>query len=272
MPNIRLDLEYDGSGFSGWQVQPGVHTIQSHLESCLLILINSQAKKQGLEPITFIKITASGRTDAGVHAKQQVVHFIWPDNIIFPENVFIRSINGLTEDKLSIKSYQFVPDDFHARFSCTSKEYVYTIFNRDVISPFYRDSAWFIIRPLNLDLFSECIELIKGTHDFKCFRASDCTSRNTIKTIFDADVISKGPVIEIHLIGNGFLKNMVRFIVGAIVEVSSINNARKRDFDYIKKLINGQMEVRDPIYLAPPHGLCLNRVSYEKNSLLVLRN
>ena len=231
MRNFKLILEYDGTGFCGWQTQSkGLRTIQNHLE-------------ENLEKIFKKKIhcQASGRTDSGVHALGQVAHFK-ADTGIKPSLIH-KALNTFLDRDLSVVKVQEVPLDFHAQKSVKNKTYRYSILNRSYPSALWRDRAYFYPYKLNLSAMRKLAQKLKGTHDFKPYQSASSRSRikNTVRTIKKLDIVKEGDLIHISITANGFLYKMVRNITGALIATGS-----------------GLPRPRT----APSHGLCLMSVRY----------
>lgn len=205
--NFKLVLEYDGSQYHGWQRQQGVLTIQEVVESRLEIIFG--------EPI---RTRASGRTDAGVHARGQVINF-YARSALQPGEIQ-RGLNSLLPSEIVVLRAEEVVHAFHARFSAVSKTYAYRILNRPEPSALERHFIWHIRRPLERQAMAGCLEDIIGRHDFSAFMASGSSVTSTEREIFRASL--EAPT-EGHLIflfeANGFLRHMVRNLVGTLVEV-----------------------------------------------------
>ncbi len=243
--NFRLVLEYDGTNYHGWQRQHGVLTVQEAVESRLEIML-------GLP----IKVRASGRTDAGVHARAQEVNFYARTNLQPVE--IQRGLNALLPDDIVILAAFEVDDSFHARFSAQSKTYEYRILNRPVRSALERHHAWHIRRPLEVAPMRECLRMIEGEHDFAAFMASGSGVTSTVRCLYRVEL--RFPDAE-HLLfvfdGNGFLRQMVRNLVGTIVEVGK---GRLGPQDFQRILLS--RDRRQAGMTAPARGLCLVWVAY----------
>ncbi|MBP8644605.1 MAG: tRNA pseudouridine(38-40) synthase TruA [Syntrophobacteraceae bacterium] len=248
--NIRLVLEYDGSHYHGWQRQRGLLTIQEVLESRLEIMLNRP-----------MSVRASGRTDAGVHAKGQVVNF-YSETRMMPQEIQ-RGLNSLLPGDVVVLAAEEVPDSFHAQFSATSKTYEYRILNRPEPSALERHYAWHIRRPLCLDSIFESLKLLTGSHDFAAFMASGGSVRCTERELTQASVEQPDPE---HLMftfeANGFLRHMVRNLVGTLVEVG----LGKRMPEEISSILAAK-DRRAAGMTAPAHGLYLVSVRYDKRFL-----
>lgn len=203
---IRLDIEYEGTAYSGWQRQKNARSIQQLLE-------------EALEKITGAKTTVhgSGRTDAGVHAMRQTAHFD-TDSALPPER-FAYALNYYLPPDIRVLSSRSVPDDFHARYSASGKTYRYTFRNDQQQSALYRHFTAHVREPLDLDRMRAAARHLVGTHDFASFTAHSGPDKNTVRTIEHIDIQRSGPYVTIEITGNGFLHNMVRIIAGTLAEV-----------------------------------------------------
>jgi tRNA pseudouridine38-40 synthase len=244
--NFRLVLEYDGTNYHGWQRQHGMLTVQEAVESRLEIMLGMP-----------IKVRASGRTDAGVHARAQEVNF-YARTRLQPVEIQ-RGLNALLPDDIVVLAAIEVDDSFHARFSAWSKTYEYRILNRPVRSALERHHAWHIRRPLVLAPMQECLQIIQGEHDFAAFMASGSGVRSTVRCLYRAEL--RFPDAE-HLLlvfeGNGFLRQMVRNLVGTIVEVGK---GRLSPEGFQRVLLSRDRRLAG--VTAPARGLCLMRVVYQ---------
>ena len=231
MRTFKLTLEYEGTAFSGWQTQSeGLRTVQNHLEKKLEKIFKKK-----------IHCQASGRTDSGVHALGQVVHFK-ADTKISPLLIH-KALNSFLDRDLSVVEAQEVTSDFHAQKDVKSKTYRYTILNRAYPSALWRDRAYFYPHKLNLSAMRRVANDLKGTHDFKPFQSAAQRSRikNTVRTIKDLSIVKEKDLIHISITADGFLYKMVRNITGTLIAAGS-----------------GQPRPRT----APSHGLCLMSVHY----------
>jgi len=245
MPNIKLTLEYNGSKFHGWQRHEGVRTIQAELRRTIEIAL----RKSIPDPI------ASGRTDAGVHARAQVVNFK-TDTV--PDLERLRqAVSSIMRGELAVLSAEVVPDEFHARFSAKGKLYRYTIVNRVVPAVLDRGRAWFVAAELNIPKMQESASMLLGRHDFSCFQASGCSSKDPIKIITRSELSLHGSYLYYDVEANGFLKQMVRNIVGTLVQ---IGRSETRFMNLAELIESKDRKLAGPT--APAHGLCLERVFY----------
>ena len=246
MQRYKAIISYDGTGFSGYQVQPGKRTVQSEIENVLLKM------HKGIP----VRITGSGRTDAGVHAKGQVIHFDSP--LTIPEEKWTVAINSLLPSDIAVLLVTRVHDDFHARFDVVRKEYrhfLYRSCNRD---PFRRNFAFQY--PYDLDIVSmrTASEYLLGTHDFSSFCSAKTEVIDKVRTLEGIEILSEGDLLILRFIGNGFLYNMVRILTGTLLEVG----AGDRQPSDIKRILDSK-DRRSAGKTAPGHGLYLWEVFYK---------
>jgi tRNA pseudouridine38-40 synthase len=243
--NIRLTIAYDGTGYYGWQRQPDKKTIQGVVEEKIGIMVGDK-----------VSLIASGRTDAGVHALNQVANFKVCSNIT-PYS-FFKGLNSLLPDSILIKEARYMPATFHSRYDTKSKVYEYRVYSDKLESPFFRHYAWHISRYLDLEPMKECMEIIRGIHDFSVFCSDGDNKNDNIRTVINAEIIPRGPhwlyfVFE----ADGFLRHMVRNIMGAII-MAGLSEIR---VDYFKDILESKYRRKAGIK-APPGGLYLKRVKY----------
>lgn len=244
MKNIKLTISYDGTNYHGWQKQNDVITIQSVIEDAIYKLTGEN-----------VDLTASGRTDANVHAIGQVANFK-TNSKIFPEKFFVALNSMLTEDIRILKSEE-ADFDFNARFDAKKKTYLYQIYNEKTINPFYRMFSWHIPYELDFLLMDKALKELEGEFDFRAFMSSNSGVKSTIRTIYSTSIKKENNIIKIEITSNGFLYNMVRIIVGTIVEIGS----KKRDLSCIKQAIElGQRNLLGRT--AQAQGLFLKDVKY----------
>lgn len=246
MRRIALLLEYNGKRFNGSQYQASGRTVQGELESALSTVARA--------PVSAI---FSGRTDSGVHARGQVVHCNWPAADVDLWRL-AWSVNGILGDDLSVAEMQFVPDDFHARFSAVAREYVYRIVNRPQRSALLRDSHHFVPFPLDLDGMRKGAQFLVGEHDFKAFKSSNSDTVTSVCRVRRAELLNLGEgVLEFWIAANHFVYNMVRIIVGTLLEIGL---GKKEPETIDDALAGGSRDLAGPT--APAWGLCLNSVQY----------
>ena len=242
---IALGVEYDGSQFSGWQSQPDGRTVQDALQAALSGIANEQ-----------ISIIAAGRTDAGVHALEQVVHF--DTGVERPLSAWVRGVNALLPKSVAVLWAHPVPDEFHARFSAQARSYRYLLINRPVRSAVqYGKVGWFHA-PLDLEPMREAAQYLLGEHDFSAFRAAECQAKSPIKNLAKLDITRQGDMIIFDLTAGAFLHHMVRNIVGCLVYVGK----GKHPPQWMQQVLQG----RERSLAAPtfaPDGLYLRRITYD---------
>lgn len=251
MPNLRLLIAFDGTDFSGWQKQLNAPTIQGELERVLEKITN-----------TAVALHGAGRTDAGVHALGMVASFT-TDSPIALTNL-LRAANSILPAAIRILEIKAVPPDFHARYSTTAKTYVYTIETGTIQSPVNRLYAVHIPYKLAMDVMLRCLKMLIGTHDFASFEASGSrdksitTGRGSVRTLYQAELKPTGTdQLQLVFSGDGFLRHMVRNIVGTILEVGK---GRKTEEEF--KAILKAKDRSAASATAPAHGLFLKTVHY----------
>jgi len=242
---IKLVIEYEGTHYLGWQVQPNGQTIQGVIQDCL--------KRLTGEPLQLI---GSGRTDAGVHALGQVAHFKTESRM--DANTFQRALNSLLPKDIVIRRAEEVEAEFHARRSAKSKVYEYRILNRTTPPAIDRQYIWYIPQKLNLDEMKKATHSLVGEHDFSAFRSVGSSARSSVRNILQADwKRGKGGLLRFEIEATGFLKQMVRAIVGTLVEVGR-GKISVQDF---KRILDSK-DRKEAGPTAPAHGLFLNEVKY----------
>lgn len=259
---IALLLEYNGKNFRGSQSQKNGRTVQSVLEDALAVYFRVSKANVLNKPLRAI---LSGRTDAGVHASGQVAHFDIPDKLlddvpVVSPTAFAWSVNGILPPDLSIKQAAIVPQDFHARFHAIERQYVYSIWNRPQRSPLRKDTHFFLRRPLDVEAMSEAIKCLPGKHDFSAFRSTNSDRISSICEVKYAKLLNLGEgELEFSIAANHFVYNMIRIIVGTLVEIG----LKKRSVESLKTaLIGAQRELAGPT--APAAGLNLVSVKYRE--------
>lgn len=249
--NICLTIEYDGTNYCGWQVQnhgksasTSSPSIQATIESSLRKILQEK-----------VKLIASGRTDAGVHALAQVANFYTRSKM--PLERMQLALNSMLPRDISISKVKLVPDDFHSRFSAKTKFYRYTILARPHHSAFLKNQVYFMPFPIDVRLMQKEARVLLGRHDFKAFRATQKKERNPFKTIKRIKIAKIGDLLTIDIEADGFLYNMARNIVGTLVE---IGRGRLAPGSLKKALLSRDRKLAGPT--APAQGLALIRVSY----------
>lgn len=245
MPRYRITIEYDGTPFVGWQRQGEGRSVQGVIEAAILAFSGEQ-----------VTITAAGRTDAGVHATGQVAHF----DLATPRDCHrIReAINHLTRpNPVAIVACAEAADDFHARFSATSRHYVYRILNRRARPALDRNHVWWVPQPLDVDAMAAAARHLIGRHDFTTFRAAQCQANSPLRTLDQLDVTRDGDEIEIAASARSFLHHQVRSIVGSLKHVGE----GKWQPDDVARALAARDRTRCGV-VAPPTGLYLVSVGY----------
>jgi len=245
MRNIKLLIEYDGTNYLGWQVQPKGQTIQGVLE-----------EKIGLLTGESVQLFGSGRTDSGVHALGQVAHFKTESrmNILTMQ----RALNSLVPPDIVIQKVEEVEDGFHARKHSKSKVYEYRILNRNLRSAFHRGYVWYIPQKLNFVEMQKAARSLVGEHDFSAFRTVGSPTRTTVRRVIRAEwKRGRDGLIRFEIEANGFLKQMVRSIIGTLVEVGK---GKMKAAD-LRKILNSK-DRKEAGPTAPARGLFLKEVKY----------
>jgi tRNA pseudouridine38-40 synthase len=245
MRNIKLLIEYDGTNYHGWQVQPNGLTIQEIIEKKLEVMIGQP-----------VRLIASGRTDAGVHALGQVANF--RTCALIPVEGFCRGLNSLLPPDIVIQSAEEAKTEFHAQHGVKRKTYRYLILNQKPPSAIYRNYSWHIPMPLDVSAMQDAARMLLGKKDFSTFRGAKPDSNDPVREIFQAVwSMKEGRFISFTIEADGFLKHMVRNIVGTLVEVGK-GKISAEEFQHI-------LEARDRRQAgitAPPQGLFLVEVKY----------
>lgn len=244
MKNVKLTIEYDGTNYSGWQRQKNAVTVQQIIEDVLNSITGEEQK-----------VTGSSRTDAGVHAKGFVGNFFTDSPI--PASKFRDVLNSkLPEDIVILKSEE-ADTEFNARFDSKGKTYSYTVLNRKQRPALGRNYVYHFKRELNIDAMNIAVKSFIGTHDFNAFKSSGGSAKTTVRTISDLHIQVEGDNITFYITGNGFLYNMVRIIVGTLIQVG-IGRLKPEDISSI--ILSKEREKAGPCI--PASGLCLEKVYY----------
>ncbi|RLB28169.1 MAG: tRNA pseudouridine(38-40) synthase TruA [Deltaproteobacteria bacterium] len=243
--NIKLIIAYDGTGYFGWQRQLDQPTIQGTIEEKIEIMVGKH-----------VSLIASGRTDTGVHALHQVANFIVSSTLT--PSVFLKGLNSLLPNSIIIKDAEYVSLDFHARYDAKSKVYEYRIHNDKTQSPFLRHYAWHILRVLDLKAMEECLEIVKGIHDFSSFYSAGDGKIDPTRNMIQAGLnIEDGNLLSFNFEANGFLRHMVRNIMGTVVQAGLGEISTTRFIEILES-----KDRQDVGAMAPPGGLYLKDVRY----------
>lgn len=249
----KLTLTYDGTHYSGWQIQPNGPSIQQHLQESLAEFMSEDS----------VTVIGSGRTDAGVHALNQIAHFKTEHELNL--NRLRLALNGLLPRDIRVKKVEIVPLKFHSQYSAIGKEYHYHLYLDRVMNPFRHLYCWHVLRKIDFNLLQEAAALFVGTHDFTSFANephAGSVTKNPVRTIYRLDVCPVEDGLRLEFEGNGFLYKMVRNIVGTLVDVASYRLT-------IAELISifEAKDRRQSGPAAPPQGLFLVRVDYPDDHL-----
>ena len=245
LKNFKLTIEYDGTAYHGWQRQKQDRTIQGEIEKAIMTMTGKR-----------VALIGSGRTDAGVHALGQVANF-HSDTDLMP-GTFLKGLTSLLHEDIVIKACSKVHRHFHARYDAKSKTYSYRILNLSQPAAICRQYAWFIRKKLDADAMKEAIAYIVGTHDFKAFEGTGSPRSSTIRNVMDAALVcqDQGKLI-FNFEANGFLRFMVRNLIGTLVEVG---RGKITPSEFKRILLSMDRNLAGAT--APPHGLFLMKVKY----------
>lgn len=241
---IALGIEYDGRPYCGWQYQDHSPSVQATLEQAL----SSVAAKP-------IRVICAGRTDTGVHAAEQIVHF--DTDVARDEKAWIRGTNVNLPKSISVLWANNVSDTFHARFSAVRRRYRYVIFNRDIRPAFLAGRVAFEYRPLNEVRMQEAAQYLLGEHDFNAYRAVACQAKSPIRTVYRLDVTRQDELLLIDIEANAFLHHMVRNIAGVLMTIGAGEQAPQ----WAKQVLEGRDRSLGGV-TGPPDGLYLMEVVY----------
>jgi tRNA pseudouridine38-40 synthase len=247
LPRYRLDIEYDGTPYAGWQRQAGQHSVQAAIEQAVLGFCGETVSLRG-----------AGRTDAGVHAAGQVAHLDlakdWPDDTVRDAiNAHLR----LAGEAVTATAAMKVSDEFDARFSATARHYLYRILNRRAQPALEKNRAWWVPSPLNADAMHEAARQLVGRHDFTTFRSIHCQAKSPLRTLDWLEVTRSGDLIEVKTSARSFLHNQVRSMVGTLKRVG--------EGAWSAADVKAALEAKDRAAcgaVAPPEGLYLMKVDY----------
>ena len=244
MRNIKLTIEYDGTSYGGWQKQKNNRTIQQCIEEAIKLLTGEE-----------VELIGSSRTDAGVHAKGMVANFITNSKI--PSDKFREAINTKLPDDIGIIKSEEVDKNFHSRYDSKGKTYCYTLVNRYEKVCLGRSYVYQVRDELNYNLMKDAAKYFLGKHDFKAFKTNGSSVKTSVRTISGLELELKGDVLKIFISADWFLYNMVRIIVGTLIEVGK-GKIKPEDIESIIR--NGDRSKAGPC--VPPNGLVLEKVFY----------
>lgn len=250
MQRFLLKISFDGTNFAGWQIQNNALTVQGALQTALCSVVGPLPSS----------IVGCSRTDSGVHANEFCLHF--DSNTEIPEKNILKALNARLPKEISAVDVLKVSQDFHARFDCVGKEYIYKIYTSDVRDPFKEDRFLHYPYHFNLELLNECAKKFIGEHDFKAFCAAGSSVKTTNRTIFDCKIRKAEDHFVFHISGDGFLYNMVRIIVGTLLEV---NEGKILASDIENIILSGDRNLAGRT--VKPHGLYLNKVFYNNQEI-----
>jgi tRNA pseudouridine38-40 synthase len=243
MQSIRLDIEYEGTGFSGWAAQPGLRTVQAELESALAMILPEPAS-----------LAVAGRTDAGVHAWGQVASFETPGDL--PAEL-ARRLNGIGPEEITVTEATLAEPGFDARRDAKSRTYCYRILTRSSPSPFERGRALWWPHRIDLGALEACAHALPGSHDFTAFTPTQTEHVRFDRDILGAEWMSEGDILLFRVSADAFMRNMVRVLIGTMLEVAG---GRRAPEDFIGLLGGAPRSAAGDT--APAHGLYLESVSY----------
>lgn len=250
MRNILLKLKYLGTAYHGWQVQDNAHSVQEELQDAIEKILGSRES-----------ITGCSRTDSGVHANMYCCTLCTDSDIDCYK--LQGALNAKLPNDISVFSCEDVSEDFHPRYSCTAKQYVYKIYNASARDPFFENRALHYRPLIDEEFLNNQARDYIGTHDFTSFCSTKSDLEDNVRTVYDASVTRDGDVVTFTVTADGFLYNMVRIMVGTLLFISE----GKREQNSIPKMIEAK-DRKVAGATAPPHGLYLNRVYYEDFEIL----
>ncbi len=245
MPVVKLTLEYDGTRYVGWQIQPNGPSVQAEVERALGMLHKAPRR-----------VVAAGRTDAGVHARGQVASF--PEERPLPISAYVKGMNALLPEDVAVRAASLEPDGFDARRSARGKRYRYVIQNGPTRAPLNRLFAWQLFGPLDVGAMRDAAGYLVGRHDFAAFQAADCEAHHAVRDVRRLEVVGEqGGRVEATVEATAFVKHMVRNFVGTLVQVGQ---GKRAPGSLPALLAGGDRKAAGPT--APPQGLCLEEVFY----------
>lgn len=250
----KLTIAYEGTHYSGWQIQPNASSIQQNIQEALAVILKTDK----------MAIIGSGRTDAGVHARAQIAHFHSEERLNLHR--LLVSLNGLLPRDIRVMKVEPAASHFHSQYSAVGKEYHYYLYLDRVMDPFQRLYSWHLLRKIDIDLLKQAARLFIGTHDFTSFANeahAGTAAHDPVRTLYRLDVIEVDGGLRLEFEGDGFLYKMVRNIVGTLVDVAS----QKKSLEEIDQIFAAK-DRRLAGMAAPPQGLFLVRVDYPDDHLI----
>ncbi len=244
----RLEVQWDGSGFVGWQSQPGQRSVQDTLQAALEELAPSL-------PEVALRPVAAGRTDTGVHAENMTLHWDVSERLTLPPERLIRALNGRLPPDVSVLALSRAAPDFHARYSCLGRSYVYRVLNTPHRRPLWQGRALHVTQALDVSSMHRVAQRLVGDHDFAAFATRE--ERQTRRTLYRLDVLRQGELVELHLTGESFLRQMVRGLVGTLLQVG---RGERTPDSLSAVLASGDRAQAGPN--VPPHGLYFSGAHY----------
>ncbi len=251
MKNFLLEISYNGAAYHGWQIQENAVTVQQKIQDAIEKVFGKREDIKGCS-----------RTDSGVHANSFFCNLKTEKNISAEK--IPAALNAYLPFDIAVKSSREVPDDFHARYNCKGKEYIYKVWNSQIRNPFYEKRYYHYKYSIDTDLLNSEAQSFVGVHDFSAFCATGSAVEDKVREIFDFKVVRNGDEVLFFVSGNGFLYNMVRIMVGTLLDISS-GKIEKNSIDRILK--SGKRESAG--FTVPPDGLYLNRVFYEEGDMQI---
>ncbi len=245
IPLYRLDVAYVGTKFPGFQCQSGGTAIQDNIESALSVFFREK-----------MKVAGASRTDRGVHAEGQVVTF--RSRHPFDRHTWLRAFNALTDEDIGIRRIDRVPEGFHPTYGATGKAYRYRIWQGNCFSPFMTPFVWEVMPTIDVNKLVAAAQVLVGKHDFSSFCNTDTNVKTKTREILEVFVDQRGPLIDLWIVGDGFLKQMVRIIAGTLVEIAT----GKREGDSLGAILQAKDRAASG-RTAPAKGLTLVEVFYE---------
>lgn len=244
MRNVKLLIEYDGTSYGGWQRQNNAVTVQGELENAIMKLTKE-----------YSEVIGCSRTDAGVHAKGFVANFITNSSI--PYEKFKYALNTVLPSDIRILNSEVAEEDFHSRYNSKGKTYSYTIVNREIAPALYRNYVYHYKGNLNIENMRMGAKYFIGTHDFSAFKNAGSSVKTSVRTIMDIKIENLEDIIKIYVSGDGFLYNMVRIMVGTLIDVGTCKIGPEKIQEIIASKDRGKAGRS-----VPASGLCLEKVFY----------